>query len=188
MRPQVVQQQLRMEDDAILHPAALCKEGAERIAFPVRKMLLPEEGVAEGQPGRDAILLHQRKDLSGVIPAEAGASPAPDAVGRCSVDGANAAPVIEIFPMSPVQGQELPVQLIKLKQTGQVIIGFFLFHRTLFSLVLSYCTMFPPHKKAPGGLVTALRGHLMCVVLWRTRPAFYSISIRFGFSGKAFVC
>ena len=56
VRPQVVQQQLRMEDDAILHPAALCKEGAERIAFPVRKMFLPEEGVAEGQPGRDAIL------------------------------------------------------------------------------------------------------------------------------------
>ena len=44
------------------------------------------------------------------------------------------------------------------------------------------------NKNGPGGLVTALRGHLMCVVLWRTRPAFYSISIRFGFSGKAFVC
>ena len=43
-------------------------------------------------------------------------------------------------------------------------------------------------KNAPGGLVAALRGHLMCVVPWRTRPAFYSIAIRFGFSGKAFVC
>ena len=46
----------------------------------------------------------------------------------------------------------------------------------------------PKTKNAPGGLVAALRGHLMCVVPWRTRPAFYSISIRFGFSGKAFVC
>ena len=43
-------------------------------------------------------------------------------------------------------------------------------------------------KNAPGGLVAALREHLMCVVPWRTRPAFYSIAIRFGFSGKAFVC
>lgn len=46
----------------------------------------------------------------------------------------------------------------------------------------------PGNKNAPGGLVAALRGHLMCVVPWRTRPAFYSIAIRFGFSGKAFVC
>ena len=43
------------------------------------------------------------------------------------------------------------------------------------------------NKKCPGGL-NGSPGHLMCVVPWRTWPAFYSIAIRFGFSGKAFVC
>ena len=52
----------------------------------------------------------------------------------------------------------------------------------------SHAAGFSVHKNAPGGPFAALRGHSVCVVLWRTRPALYSIAIRFGFSGKAFVC
>ncbi len=43
-------------------------------------------------------------------------------------------------------------------------------------------------KMPPEGFAAALRGHPMYVMPWRTRLAFYSISIKFGFSGRAFVC
>ena len=43
-------------------------------------------------------------------------------------------------------------------------------------------------KMPPEGLLRLSGGILCACVTWRTRPAFYSIAIRFGFSGKAFVC
>ena len=40
----------------------------------------------------------------------------------------------------------------------------------------------------PEGLLQ-LSGVIACAcVTWYTRPVFYSIAIKFGFSGKAFVC
>ena len=129
---QVVQQQLRVDDDAALYRVFLLKQGAEGVALFIRKVFLPEERVAEGQPRRDAVFPRQGKDFFGVMLPEAGPSPAPDAVGRCAVDGADIAPVIKVFSVRPEQGQELPVQLVELEQSGQMIVSFFLFHFSLF--------------------------------------------------------
>ena len=43
-------------------------------------------------------------------------------------------------------------------------------------------------KNAPGELVAALRGHPYIRYALAHTVGIYSISIRFGFSGKAFVC
>ena len=50
----------------------------------------------------------------------------------CAVDRADVAPVIKVFSVRPEQGQELPVQLVELEQSGQMIVSFFLFHFSLF--------------------------------------------------------
>ncbi len=131
---QVVHQQFRMNDDAVLHAAALFKPGTEGVAFPVGKVLFPKERIAEGQSGGDAILLHQGKDFFCVVLPEACPSSAPDAVRRGAVDGAYLAPVVKIFPMLPEERQEHTVQLIELEQPRQVIISpsaFRLFHRLI---------------------------------------------------------
>ena len=132
VRFQVVQQQLRVDDDAALYRFFLLKQGAEGVALFIRKVFLPEERVAEGQPRRNAVFPRQGKDFFGVMLPEASPSPAPDAVGRCAVDGADVAPVIKVFSVYPEQGQELPVQLVELEQSGQMIVSFFLFHFSLF--------------------------------------------------------
>ena len=68
------------------------------------------------------------------------------------------------IPDAPGTGQELPVQLIKLKQTGQVIIGFFLVssHPLLSRSLLLYHVS--AHKKAPGGACYSLRGASLCAL------------------------
>ena len=124
----MVQQQVRVDDDAALHLVFSLKQGAESVALFIRKMFLPEERVAEGQPRRDAVFPRQGKDFFGVMLPEASPSPAPDAVGRCAIDGADVAPVIKVFSVRPKQRQELPVQLVELERSGQMVIGFFLFH------------------------------------------------------------
>ena len=131
MRFQVVQQLLRVDDVAALYRVFLLKQGAEGVALFIRKMLLPEERVAEGQPRRDAVFPRQGKDFFGVMLPEASPSPAPDAVGRRAVDGADVAPVIKVFSVRPEQRQELPVQLVELKQPGLVKLRFSDFHDCL---------------------------------------------------------
>ena len=50
-----------MDDDTILHTVFFFKQRTEGIAFPVCKVLFPEQRIAEGEPGRYAIFLHQCK-------------------------------------------------------------------------------------------------------------------------------
>ena len=54
---QIFQQQIGMDNGAI--PSRLIEQGAEAVAGFVRKMFLLKQGVAEGQPGRNVIFLHQ---------------------------------------------------------------------------------------------------------------------------------
>ena len=50
---QMLQQQIGMDNYAV--PSRLMEQGAEAVALFVRKMFLPEQGVAEGQPGGNAV-------------------------------------------------------------------------------------------------------------------------------------
>ena len=119
---QVVQQQVRMDDDTILHTVFFFKQRTEGIAFPVCKVLFPEQRIAEGEPGRYAIFLHQCKHPVRLCIAKASAAPAPDAVGRCTVDRTDLAPVVKIFPVFTEQRQKHTVQFIKFKQSRKMII------------------------------------------------------------------
>ena len=88
-----------MDDDAVFPFPALFEHGAEGVAFPVRKMLLPKQGIAEGQTGRDPELLQQRQDLSRILVSFPDTAPSPDASRRSTVYGADFAPFVKIFPM-----------------------------------------------------------------------------------------
>ena len=50
-----------MDDDTILHTVFFSNSAQRGIAFPVCKVLFPEQRIAEGEPGRYAIFLHQCK-------------------------------------------------------------------------------------------------------------------------------
>ena len=121
--PQIVRQQIGMDDHAVWHTAAFCKLFTQGVALRVGKVLGPQQGVAEGQPPGDAVFLQQRQHLARSCPAAGNASPAPDAARRCAVDRADGAPIVKIFPVLPVQRQKAAVQLVKLEQAGQMITG-----------------------------------------------------------------
>ncbi len=107
-----------MDDDPVSGSGA--EQTAQEIAPSVRQVLLPQQGIAEGQPGRNPVFLHQRQHIPGVIVSETNPSPTPDAVCRGTINGADLTPVKEIFPVLPKQGQETAVQLIKLEQPRKV--------------------------------------------------------------------
>ena len=131
--PQIVRQQVRMDDHAVWHTAAFCKLVTQGVALRVGKVLSPQQGVTEGQPPGDAVFPQQRQHLARSCPAAGNASPAPDAARRSAVDRADGAPIVKIFPVLPVQRQKAAVQLVKLEQAGQMITGSCgLFHRGSF--------------------------------------------------------
>ena len=57
---QVFGQQVGADDDPVLRDARRFELCAEGVALPVGKVLRPEQRIAEGQPGRDAVFPHQR--------------------------------------------------------------------------------------------------------------------------------
>ena len=63
------------------------------------------EVIAVG-PGGYAVFLHQCQNFSGAIVSKPDAPSAPDAVRRCTVDGANITPVVEILPVFPEKRQK----------------------------------------------------------------------------------
>ena len=72
--------------------------------------------------------------------AEACSSAAPYAVGRCAIDRAYFAPVIEIISMLTEYGQESGVKVIKLEKPRQVVvcfIGYFSITTILFEILLT---------------------------------------------------
>ncbi len=110
-----------MDDDAVLRAAAFCQQPAKRVAALVRQMLLPQQRVAECQPGRDAVFPQQGHHRLGITLPAGKASPAPEAVFRGTVDGTDLAPIVKILPVCPEQRQEPAVQLVKLKQPREMI-------------------------------------------------------------------
>ena len=121
--PQIIRQQIGMDDDAVRHTARFGKLLTQGVALRVGKVLSAQQRVAEGQPPGDAVFPQQRQHLAHSCPAAGDASPAPDAARRCAVDGTDGAPVVKIFPVLPVQRQKPAVQLVKLEQAGQMITG-----------------------------------------------------------------
>ena len=129
-----------MDDHAVLHTAAFCKLFTQGVALRVGKVLSPQQGVTEGQPSGNAVFPQQRQHLARSCPTAGNASPAPDAARRSAVDRADGAPVVKIFPVLPVQRQKAAVQLVKLEQAGQMIIGSCgLFHRGSFPSNGHFC-------------------------------------------------
>ena len=121
--PQIVRQQIRMDDHAVWHTASFGKLFTQGVALRVSKVLSPQQGVTEGQPPGDAVFPQQRQHLARRCSAAGDASPAPDTARRCAVDRADGAPIVKIFPVLPVQRQKAAVQLVKLEQAGQMITG-----------------------------------------------------------------
>ena len=101
---QIFQQQIGMDNDAI--PSRLIEQFTEAVALFVRKMFLPKQGIAEGQAGGNAVFLHQCQNFLGNIVSKPHTPSTPDAICRCAVDGANVAPVIEVFSMLPEKRQK----------------------------------------------------------------------------------
>ena len=82
-----------------------------------------QQGIAEGQAGGDAVFPQQRQNLVGIVFPAADPSAAPDAVRRSAVDGADAAPIVKIFPVSIKQRQKYLLERVKFKQTGKMVMG-----------------------------------------------------------------
>ena len=82
------------------------EQRTEAIALFVRKVLLLKQGITKGQSGGNAVFPRQCKNFLWVIVSKPDAAPAPEAVRRCAVDGADVAPVVEIFPVFPEKGQK----------------------------------------------------------------------------------
>ena len=121
--PEIVQQQLGMDNHAVLGPVVFLQQPAERVAPCVGKVLLAQQGVAEGQPGRNAVVPRQSKGRLRIAAFRPDATAAPDAVRRSAIEGADFAPVVEVFPMFAVQRQKGAVQVVKRKQAGKMVVG-----------------------------------------------------------------
>ena len=118
----MVQQQVRGDDHAVFDGPVFLEQGAQGIALRVGEMLLPEQGVAEGEARGDRVLPRQRSRVFRPFVAEAHAAAAPEAIGRRAVDGADFAPVVKVFPAAAEQRQKSPVQFVEFKQPGEMII------------------------------------------------------------------
>ena len=59
-----------MNDHTVSLIPTFLKQGTQVITFPVREMLLPQQRVAERQPGRNSVLPQQRQNLRGVVISE----------------------------------------------------------------------------------------------------------------------
>ena len=128
--PEIVEQQLRMDDDAVSRRFALIEKRAETGALVIREMLLPQEGIAEREPRRNAVFAQQREHLARIIVPVPGASAVPEAVRRRAVDRADVAPVVKPFPVLIKQRQKHTVKFVKLKKSRQMVV-----RRRLYPLV-----------------------------------------------------
>lgn len=95
-----------MDNDAVGNTLTFLKEGTERVTLFVEKVFLCKQGIAEGEPGRNAVFLHQSQHFFRIAVPESGASATPEAVCRGAIDRADFAPVVKVFPMFPVQGEK----------------------------------------------------------------------------------
>ena len=118
--PEIRQQQVRTEDHTVSGGCVPFEQCAQGVAFPVREMLLPEQGIAEGQARGNAVFPHHRRCLFRLRVPEPDAAAAPEAVRRSAVNGADFAPVIKLFPVGAEQREERPVQPLELKQTRKM--------------------------------------------------------------------
>ena len=121
--PEIVQQQLRMDNHAVLRLAVLLQQSTERVAPGVGKVLLAQQGVTERQPGRNTVVPRQGEGRLRIAGFRSDAAAAPDALRRRAIEGADFAPVVEVFPVVAVQRQEGGIQVVKRKQAGEVVAG-----------------------------------------------------------------
>ena len=91
-----------MHNDAVRHVAVLGQQAAEPVAPCVGQVLRPQQRVAESQPGRNTVFLHQRQNLPRPLLPKSGPAAAPKAVRRSAVDGTYLTPVVEPVPVLPV--------------------------------------------------------------------------------------
>ena len=141
---QVLQQQVRVDDDSVLRAGAFRQQAAQPVAAGVRQVLRPQQGVAEGQPGGDAVFPGQGQHLPGVPVPGPHPAASPDAVRRCAIQGGDAAPIVKILPVRTIKRQKRRIQVIKFKQTGQMKQGCALV-RCFHSEDLSW-----PHRRPDG--------------------------------------
>ena len=160
---QMVQQQVRVDDDPVLRTGAFRQQAAQPVAAGVRQVLRPQQGVAEGQPGGDAVFPGQGQHLPGVPVPGPHPAAAPDAVRRCAIQGGDAAPIVKILPVLPEQRQKHPVKIVKFKQARQMIAGGGCGHGETAPPLCGYpyCTTPPgkrqensPRRESAGGCVT----------------------------------
>ena len=95
-----------MDNDAVGNALVFLKQGTEGVTFFVRKVFLCEQGIAEGEPGRNAVFLHQHQHFFRITVPESGTPATPETVRRGTIDRADFAPVVKVFPMFPVQGEK----------------------------------------------------------------------------------
>lgn len=95
-----------MDNDTVWNAFAFLKQDTEVVTLFVRKVFLCEQGIAEGEPGRNAVFLHQHQHFFRITVPESGAPATPETVRRGTIDRADFAPVVKVFPMFPVQGEK----------------------------------------------------------------------------------
>ena len=118
---EILQQQIGAENHAAWNRAVVFKQAAQGVAFRIAEVLFPQERIAEGQARGDPVFPCQRRGILRLCVAEADPAAAPETVRRRAVDRPDPAPVVEVFPMLPIQGQKRAVQFVKLKQAGEMI-------------------------------------------------------------------
>ena len=121
LRLDVIEQQIRMNDDAARSRSVFLKEGAQGVAFFVGKMFFTEQGIAEGQARRNAVFLGECGNGLGLRITKSDATSTPQAIAGRTVNGADFTPLVKEFPMLAEQRQECLVKVIKFEQSGKVV-------------------------------------------------------------------
>lgn len=103
---QIVQQKLRMENDAVPGTLAFRQQTAEPVAPGIVQVLRPEQRIAEGQPGGDSILPQQSQHIVWVLGSGSYPASAPNVVRRSTIDGADVTPIVKILPVLTEQRQK----------------------------------------------------------------------------------
>ena len=124
-----------MDDDAVSRLSLRVKERAQPVTISVRKVPGAQKGITEGQARGDTVFAHEREHLFGFVLSKADAPAAPYAVSGRAVYRADIAEVVEILPVLPKQREKNAVQLIKLKQTGEMVVcdAVLLFHILIYT-------------------------------------------------------
>ena len=116
-----------MDDHAVDAGALFLKQPAEPAAFIIRQVLRLQQGIAEGQPGGNAVFPEQGKHFLSGRAAFLQPAAGPQGIRRRSVNGADARPRVKEIPVLRKDPEKHLIEIEKLKQARQMK------HRLLFS-------------------------------------------------------